>query len=355
MAAVTAFERICVRAAAPGEGAMIASLWRELWEAHEGWGGYASARDPRVFARIGARLDEDAQVRGGHPVLGRHIHLIAALNEGRSRNPEVVGQVEGWFERHGIEPVTPFTCEVRSLIVGEGARALGVGRALLDALAVHASVLARNSPAVMAAEVLEPNPAHAFYDRMGYAPVSWSARMSTSNPMGPMALQARVAEPGDALAIAMLESTLAARRRSTGDLRFDRPRAIDATFVGSISTHLARTYRDAAEPVELVTVDAKGQVRAACSVAVAPLDPPFVPTKRSILGRFAIDPAGDVHALMAPLVALGCRIAASRDAPTIELTDLTAPNTPLYRAALALGARPWSRIVTKLVRGPSES
>lgn len=353
MAAVTAFERIHVRAAAPGEGAVIAGLWRELWEAHESWGGYASARDPRVFERIGVRLDEDARVRGGHPVLGRHVHLIAAFNEGRSRNPDVVGQVEGWFERHGIEPQTPFTCEVRSLIVGERARGLRVGRALLEALAVHAASLSRNGPVVMAAEVLEPNPAHAFYERLGYAPVSWSARMSTSHPVSPTALHARVAEPGDALAIGMLESQLAVRRRSSGDLRFDRPRAIDATFVGSISTHLARTYRDAAEAIELVTVDAKGHVRAAASVAIAPLDPPFVPTKRSILGRFAVDPAGDPHALVAPLIALGCRIAASREAPTIELTDLTAPNTALYRAALALGARPWSRIVTKLVQGSS--
>jgi GNAT superfamily N-acetyltransferase len=353
MAAVTAFERMSVRAAAPGEGAMIAGLWRELWEAHERWGGYASARDPRVFDRIGVRLDEDARVRGGHPVLGRHIHLIAAFNEGRLRNPEVVGQVEGWFERHGIEAQTPFTCEVRSLIVGERARGLGAGRALLEALAGHAASLTRNGPAVMAAEVLEPNPAHAFYERLGYAPVAWSARMSTSQGLVPTALHARVAEPGDALAIGMLESQLAARRRVSGDLRFDRPRAIDATFVGSISTHLARSYRDPGEPVELVTVDAKGHVRAAASVAVAPLDPPFAPTKRSLLGRFAIDPAGDPHALVAPLIALACRIAASRDAPTMELTDLTAPNTGLYRAALALGARPWSRIVTKLVQGPA--
>ena len=179
--------------------------------------------------------------------------------------------------------------------------------------------------------------------------------MSTSHAVGATALQARIAEPQDALAIAVLESTLAARRRSNGDLRFDRPRAIDATFVGSISTHLARTYRDAAEAIELVTVDAKGQVRGSASVAVAPLDPPFVPTKRSILGRFAIDPAGDAHALVAPLIALACRIAASREAPSMELTDLTAPNSALYRAALALGARPWSRIVTKLVQGPSAS
>ena len=30
----------------------------------------------------------------------------------------------------------------------------------------------------MAAEVLEPNPAHAFYAKVGYAPVSWTALSS---------------------------------------------------------------------------------------------------------------------------------------------------------------------------------
>ena len=32
---------VLVRAAQPGEGAKIASLWRELWDLHEAWGGYA--------------------------------------------------------------------------------------------------------------------------------------------------------------------------------------------------------------------------------------------------------------------------------------------------------------------------
>jgi hypothetical protein len=33
----------------------------------------------------------------------------------------------------------------------------------------------------------------------------------------------------------------------------------------------------------------------------------------------------------------------------MELSDLTQPGTPLYDAALATGARPWSRVVEKMV------
>jgi hypothetical protein len=31
----------------------------------------------------------------------------------------------------------------------------------------------------------------------------------------------------------------------------------------------------------------------------------------------------------------------------MELTDLTPPRTPLYEAALATGAKPWSRVVER--------
>ncbi|MBV9945512.1 MAG: hypothetical protein JOZ69_01535, partial [Myxococcales bacterium] len=116
MAALTRSSGVSVRAAIPGEGATVAGLWRELWEAHEGWGGYPGSRDPRVYAQLAHRLDDDARVRAGHPILGRHVHLIADVGG------VACGQVEGWFERHGVDVGTPFTCEVRSLVVTERAR-----------------------------------------------------------------------------------------------------------------------------------------------------------------------------------------------------------------------------------------
>lgn len=350
MAAVTRPAEISVRAAQPGEGYAVAALWRELWDAHEAWGGYAGSHDPRVYDQLASRLEQDASVRAGQPVLGRHIHLIATAHG------EVAGQVEGWFERHGVDPSTPHTCEVRSLIVRAGTRCRGAGRALLDALASAAHEMARDDGLVLAAEVLEPNPAHSFYARVGYTSVAYSTRIeSRSIPAawidGVDGYTARVAQPADALSIAMLETTLAARRRGAGDVRFDRPRAIDATFVGAIAAHLAHGAEGASDALEIVVVDRGGAVRGAASFAVNTLEPPFLPIKRAMIGRFALDPARPPAPLVAPLVALGCRLAGARGAPTIELTDLSAPRTPLHEAAIAAGARPWSRVVTKLIPG----
>ena len=345
MAAVTKAPSVVVRAANVDEGRAIAGLWRELWDAHEAWGGYAGTRDPRVYEQLATRLSDDARVRSGQPVLGRHIHLVAHTDLG------IVGQVEGWFERHGIDETTPYTCEVRSLIVSARTRSRGVGRALLDSLAQVARHMSRGSPVVMAAEVLEPNPAHAFYAKVGYAPVSWTARLTTDGgddhgavASGPWS--ARVATPDDALAIAMLDPALAARRRSQGDVRFDRPRAVDATFVGALAAHLARPV-GTLDQCEVVAVDEHNAVRGSASLTVMSLDPPFVPARRGLLGRFAVDPALDPRPLVAPLVRLGRRLAFLRGAATLELTDLDPPTGALHEGALATGARPWSRIVER--------
>lgn len=348
MAAVTKTQSVVVRAANVDEGRTIAALWRELWDAHEAWGGYAGTRDPRVYDQLAARLSDDARVRAGQPVLGRHIHLVAQTDLG------VVGQVEGWFERHGVDETTPYTCEVRSLIVSARTRSRGVGRALLESLAQVARHMSRGAPVVMAAEVLEPNPAHAFYAKVGYAPVSWTARLATDglgdDPvpawMGDGPWRARLATADDALAIAMLDPSLAARRRAQGDVRFDRPRAVDATLVGALAAHLARPA-GALDQCELVVVDEGQVVRASASLTVMSLDPPFLPARRGLLGRFAIDPALDPQPLMAPLIRLGRRLAFSRGAATLELTDLDPPHGPLQEGAAAVGARPWSRIVER--------
>jgi hypothetical protein len=90
-------------------------------------------------------------------------------------------------------------------------------------------------------------------------------------------------------------------------------------------------------------------VRAAVSLAVMALDPPFLPAKRGILGRFAVDPAMDPGLVVPSLVGFAARVAAARGATTMELTDLSAPGTSLYDATRAIGARPWSRVVTKLI------
>jgi GNAT superfamily N-acetyltransferase len=347
VAALSHPARVTVRAAQPGEGDVIAALWRELWDAHEAWGGYPGTRDPRVYSTLARRLDEDARVRAGHPILGRHIHLVADL----AGTP--CGQVEGWFERHGVDPTTPFTCEVRSLIVTERARGLGAGRLLLDELAGAARMLTSGAPCVLAAEVLDANPAVTFYSRIGYVPGSYNARVDSAFGARAVAgpCTARLALPRDALPLGFLEATLAERRRAAGDTRFDRPRAVDATMVGAIAAHLSHNQMGQAaqtrEANTLVAVDADGAVRGSAAFTTHTLEPPFIAMRRALIGRFAVDPACPPGPLVAPLVSLACRVALSQGAPLVELTDLPPPDTQLHQAALAAGAQDWSTVVLK--------
>ena len=197
--------------------------------------------------------------------------------------------------------------------------------------AAAARTLSRGAPCVLAAEVLEPNPAHAFYERVGYVPVAWCARIDAGRGAPPAPAVPVPPRPRTLWRMARLEATLAARRREDGDPRFDRPRAVDATLVGAIAAHLATERRVAcAIPPRLVALDAAGVVRAAASFTVHALEPPFVPMRRALLGRFAVDPALLRLTLRAPLVALGCRLALAQGAPHVELTDLSAPG---YRAS----------------------
>jgi len=337
--------RVVVRAPREGESVAIARLWRELWEAHESWGSYAASTDPRVYAEVADRLEYDARARGGSPTLGRHAHLVAV------HGADVVGQVEGWIERHGADRVTPVTCEVRSLIVRSSARIRGVGRALLAELGEVARATVPAEGSVLAAEVLDPNPARAFYERVGYRPVAWTVRFDAkAKPLLPdpkdVVHRARIAQGSDALAIAILDGVLAARRRILGDTRFDRPRAIDATLVGAIAAHLNRqdtaTSQDSAE---IVIVDSERSVRAVASLAMGDLLPPFVPMKRALLGRIATDPSGPVKELLVPLVAYAWQLARMRGAVAMEVTDLPPPGSPLHTAMVELGGKPWSRVV----------
>src|SRR5512142_1138012 len=252
MAAVSAHAHVMVRAPRPGDGHAIAALWRELWDVHESWGGYPGAKDDLTYARVQTRIEHEARARQGSIVLGRHLHLVASLDG------QVIGQVEGWSDRYGIDPTTPSTCEVRSLVVSTQARHCGAGAALLDALG-HAAVDCAAGPTVLAAEVLEPNPAHAFYAKCGYVPVAYNLRKTTQTRGDAWPERARVAQPRDALAIAILEAALANRRKRLGDQRFDPPRAVDAAWLGAITAHLQTSTQ---MPVDLVALDANGAVRA---------------------------------------------------------------------------------------------
>jgi GNAT superfamily N-acetyltransferase len=344
MAALSRSPGVQVRAAAPGEGAVLAGLWRELWDAHESWGGYRGSREARVYGELAARLDEDARVRGGHPLLGRHVHLVAELGG------SVCGQVEGWIDRLGVDPATPHTCEVRSLVVGARARRRGVGRALLDGLAREALVASSGEPCVLAAEVLDANPAVRFYADLGYVPAAWSTCIDVARgaAVTSAVFSARLAARRDAHAVAALEGNLAVRRQAANDPRHDRPRSVDATTLAVLAAQLenggAATQR---EPSLIVAVDPGGTVRGMTSFATHALEPPFTPGVRALSGRFAVSDTAACGPAIAALVILACRLAHVQGATRLELTDLSRPDTDLYRAALAAGAVPWSRVVTR--------
>lgn len=340
MAALTVPSRVVVRAPRPGDGVAVAKLWRELWDVHESWGGYPGAKDDLTYARVQTRIEQEARARQGSVALGRHLHLIATLDG------EVVGQVEGWSDRYGIDVTTPATCEVRSLIVMPHARNCGAGAALLEGLG-RAAVDHAGGPSVLAAEVLEPNPAHTFYARCGYTPIAYNVRRTTARVRDAWPERARVAQPRDALAIAILEAALAQRRKRAGDARFDPPRAVDAAWLGAITAHL---QTGAQMPVDLVALDPQNAVRASATLLVMTLDPPFLPVRRAALTRISVDPALDPTPLVAELVELGVQIASRWGASTLEITDLSAPGTPLHDAALRTGASPWSRVVTRAWR-----
>ncbi len=260
---------------------------------------------------------------------------------------DVVGQVEGWIDRHGVDPSTPTTCEVRSLIVSERARKCGAGAALLDALG-RAAVLVAGGPTVLAAEVLEPNPAHAFYAKCGYVPVSFNLRKSTQAPSVTVRETRASPQPRDALAIAMLEAALAHRRKRLGDARFDPPRAVDAAWLGAIAAHLAERRRHM--PVEIVALDPAGAVRASATLVVMTLDPPFLPVRRAALGALQRRPRARSRAAHVPRSSIlgvtdrGASAAQRRSSST----DLTVRPASRFTKLRSRGARPWSRVVTRL-------
>ena len=60
------------------------------------------------------------------------------------------------------------------------------------------------------------------------------------------------------------------------------------------------------------------------------------------------DPAVEPDVYLHELVRIAGRVAQLRGAALMEMSDLDPPGSPLYSAALATGAHPWSRVVEKM-------
>lgn len=326
-----------ITALAPGDGEAVASLWRDLWLLHESWNGYPAARDPGTYTDLAERLEAWARRRNTDPVLGQHIHLVA-----RDPTGLPIGQVEGWLDRHGSSPGTPTTCEVRSLVVDERVREYGVGSALLGELETLARHVSRG-PTFAVAEVLVPNSALSFYEKLGYRSFSFTTMLTLDGSeatLGP-SRRARQASAGDAMSMARLEMERRTDARARGDLRLDRPTAVDASFAQAVARHLAATTGD------LLLFD-ETELVAQASLSVSTLEAPFAPVVRAALGRLAVSHGGAARA--AEVLALAAERARRLGARRLEISDLAPdPDDSLRRVVQDAGARPFSRIVGRLL------
>jgi GNAT superfamily N-acetyltransferase len=362
-----------IRGPRPGDGAAIASLWRELWELHEDWGGYPGSKLDADYLHVAARIDREAHERDGDPVAGRHIHLVAWLDG------ELVGQVEGWLERYGVRALA--TCEVRSLVVHAKARGKQVGRSLLETLERVATSLA--GPTFLAAEVLHKNPWASFYAKLGYrafqqhlgfdASSLINGKFAKIKPRSPTT-RVRAAVPEDALSLARFDVHFAQLRHARGDRRFDRARAIDATLLDAIRQHLAehqparpgaskglaassdnvssKTHTKEAAPLtmELVLEDADRRPLGSASMMISTLEPPFQRRKRGVVGRVCLLPhlsEAEVASAAEALLLHTAPIFRHNGAPTFEVVDLSTQSDNLIEALHRLGGTSWSNVVGK--------
>lgn len=331
---------IQVGAPKPGDGAQVMKLWRQLWDLHESWGSYPGTRDPSVYETLAHRIDLEANLRAGSAVYDKHIHLLARSGDA------VVGQVEGWVEGHGLLRTTPITCEVRSLVVDPDYQGKGVGRQLMRELA-HTARDVAGRPIFLAAEVFDANPARDFYDRIGFGYVARTARLSLKHAHreGSKPL-VRAADSCDALPLALFDQLLARRRLQSGDLRFDRERAVEASMLSAIATYVVSTRNT---PTEFVRVGSDGRVLAAATLGTMQLDPPFRPGTRAVLARVSVDSTENLRNAVADIVRTCAVVARERGASELEITDLPPTPSPLTDAVLFTGAETWSHVAGKLV------
>lgn len=298
--------RTWVRAVDGRDAASLLRLHKELWFDHDARGGMPASPDEEVWRGYGEVLERQLAHRDGrrapHGAFeGKLGHLVAEW-EGR-----VVGQVEVYLDRFGWDTRTPHIAELRSLIVTEQARGLGLGAALVREAA--ASSRARTgSSTIVAAEVLARNEALAFYDRLGFRTLERLTAI-TAQPAPVAGYTANIAGPDEAGELAVLDHEARARRQHWGDPRFDPvPAGVGADLVRMIADGLALDEAQrSAEPgrarEEILVRDASGRALAAGYLVASPLGPPFAPTMRAEIARIAADPAdpravGAAHALI---------------------------------------------------------
>ena len=337
-----------VRAVDGRDAASVLRLHEELWFDHDARGGMPASQDVHVWQTYGESLARQLLHRDGrrapHAAFeGKLGHLVAEW-EGR-----VVGQVEVYLDRFGWDPRTPHVAELRSLIVTEPARGLGLGASLVREAAA-ASRTRTGANTLVAAEVLARNEALSFYDRLGFRTLERLIAVVAQPPLV-SGFSTDRARAEDASVLAVLDHEARARRERWGDPRFDPvPSGVGADLVRMIADGLVldEAQREA-EPgrtrEELLVRDDRGVVRAAGYLVAAPLGPPFAPVMRAEIARIAVDPDDP----QAERAARALVAHAYRRAATLGATELIvrAPFLDPVGAALgqSLPSRPFSWIL----------
>lgn len=284
--------RSSVRAVDARDAAALLRLHRELWFDHDGRGGMPASTDEAVWRGYGEILERQLAHRDGRRAPtgafeGKLGHLVGEW-DGR-----VVGQVEIYLDRFGWDSRTPHVAELRSLIVTNDMRGVGLGASLVREAAAAARVRAGAST-IVGAEVLARNEALAFYDRLGFRTLE---RLTAVSGLGSVTggYTVRAAAVEDAGELAILDHQARVRRQRWGDPRFDlAPVGVGGELVRMISDGLAiDEAQRVAEPTrireELLSRDARGRALAAGYLVASPLGPPFAPVMRAEIARLAAD------------------------------------------------------------------
>jgi ribosomal protein S18 acetylase RimI-like enzyme len=340
--------RAWVRAVDGRDAASLLRLHRELWIDHDQRGGMPAAREDDVWQGYGLVLERQLAHRDGRhqptgSFEGKLGHLVAEF-DGR-----LVGQVEVYLDRFGFHPRTPHIAELRSLIVTQEARGLGLGAALVREAAA-ASRTRAGDVTLVAAEVLARNEALSFYDRLGFRTLERLSAISAPPPRS-SDFVVRTAKTSDAADLTVLDHRARKRRHDWGDPRFDPPSAgIGGDLVRLIADGIALDdAQRGTEPgrirEEVIARDRAGRAHAAAYLVASPLGAPFAPVLRAEIARIAADPEDPV-ALAASDALLAECFARVSNYGAKELLLRTPFLDPLgARVAEHRGVRPFSWIL----------
>jgi GNAT superfamily N-acetyltransferase len=310
-----------VRAVDARDARELLALHHELWIDHDLRGGMPASRDDEVWSEYGETLVRQLEHRDGrrapsHVFDGKLGHVVAEVDGA------LVGQVEAFHERFGYDPRTPFVTELRSLIVTQRARGLGLGAALVREVAAAART--RSGPSTLiAAEVLARNEALSFYDRLGFRTLERLVGLSKRpKPRGRFTVgRARAI---DAEELTLLDHQARVRRHELGEPRFDAPTArITSELVRLVADGILLDEAQAsADPSrireELIARDARGVAKAAGYLVASTLGPPFAPCVRAEVARLAADPK-DPSSIEASMAVLGASLDRVRQLGGTEL------------------------------------